>query len=344
MSPEQARGDTVDERTDIWSLGVVLYEMVAGSSPFVAGTSNEIISAILSKQPAPPLTRYSRLVPERLEEIIEKALAKNRDERYQTSKDLFIDLKRLKQSLELKASIERSTSQRNQIARTSSAQLSESDSFPFADGTPSFRSTSSIEYVINHVKLNINVFAVILFVLVLAIVTTALVYNWRVQKSAITHPVINSLSVLPLKSFEPGENYLGIGITDAVIRRMSQTGKLIVRPTSAVRRYLKEDTDGLTAAKQSGVDSVLEGTVQRENDRLRVSVNLLRATTARQFGPTALTWTSATHFTSSRFDFSASRRPSPTQTRSSATQAQLAKRYTSNSEAYDYYVKRADKS
>jgi len=89
---------------------VVLYEMVAGCSPFVASTSNEIISAILSKQAAPPLTRYARMVPERLEEIVEKALTKNKDERYQTSKDLLIDLKRLQQTLQLKAVSERSTS------------------------------------------------------------------------------------------------------------------------------------------------------------------------------------------------------------------------------------------
>jgi len=106
MSPEQARGSAVDERTDIWSLGVVLYEMLAGSSPFVAGTSNEIISGILSIEPAPPCSRYSRLVPEPLEEIVEKALAKNREQRYQTSKDLLVDLQGLKQSLDLKAGMD----------------------------------------------------------------------------------------------------------------------------------------------------------------------------------------------------------------------------------------------
>src|SRR6266404_2983311 len=110
MSPEQARGDAVDERTDIWSLGVVLFEMVAGCSPFVAGTSNEVISAILAKTPAPPLARFAHDVAPRLEEIVEKALTKNRDERYQTSKDLLIDLKRLKQSLELRGGMERTAS------------------------------------------------------------------------------------------------------------------------------------------------------------------------------------------------------------------------------------------
>src|SRR5207244_10613545 len=73
-----------------------------------------------------------------------------------------------------------------------------------------------------------------------------------------------------------GENYLGLGIADAVIRRISQTGQLVVRPTSAVRRYVNEETDALTAARQLNTDAVLDGNVQRSNDRLRVSVNLLR--------------------------------------------------------------------
>src|SRR6266705_1203749 len=151
MSPEQARGDAVDERTDIWSLGVVLYEMIAGSSPFVAATSNEIISGILSKERPPPLARYSRVVPERLEEIAEKALTKNREERYQTSKDLLIDLKRLKQSLELKAGIERSASEKFGD-RSSGGELKAVKTSTVDGKTANTRPASSAEYIVNQVK------------------------------------------------------------------------------------------------------------------------------------------------------------------------------------------------
>jgi serine/threonine protein kinase/Tol biopolymer transport system component len=152
MSPEQARGDAVDERTDIWSLGVVLYEMVAGCSPFVAGTSNEIISGILSKEPPPPLTRYSRDVPERLAEIVEKALTKNREERYQTSQDLLIDLKRLRQSRELKAGMERSSPREQSGLPTSQGPTGEATSSRPEGGTPTVPSTSSAEYLIGEIR------------------------------------------------------------------------------------------------------------------------------------------------------------------------------------------------
>src|SRR6266700_5469039 len=151
MSPEQARGATVDERTDIWSLGVLLYEMVAGCSPFIAGTSNEVISAILSKAPVAPLARFAHEVPPRLEEIVEKALTKNRDERYQTSKDLLIDLKRLRQSLELQAGIERISTDKIGVP-TSSGQSRAGKTLSFEDGTPSAGPTSSAEYIATEIK------------------------------------------------------------------------------------------------------------------------------------------------------------------------------------------------
>jgi eukaryotic-like serine/threonine-protein kinase len=106
MSPEQARGEKVDVRTDIWSLGVVLYEMVAGCAPFERSTPSEVIALILEREP-PPLARFARDVPAELERIVSKALTKDTEGRYQTAKDLLIDLRRLRQRLEVEAAIRR---------------------------------------------------------------------------------------------------------------------------------------------------------------------------------------------------------------------------------------------
>jgi len=110
MSPEQAQGSRIDERTDLWSTGVIIYEMVAGCAPFVGVTSSHTIVNILEKEPAPLAKIGVRNVPPELQRIISKALAKNRDERYQTAKDMLIDLRNLKKRLELDAEIERSAS------------------------------------------------------------------------------------------------------------------------------------------------------------------------------------------------------------------------------------------
>jgi len=334
MSPEQARSDEVDARTDIWSLGVVLYEMIAGTSPFIAATSNEIISAILAKAPAPPLARYMRDVPERLEEIVEKVLTKNKEERYQTSQDLLIDLKRLRQSLQIEASLERSKSADK--ASSFSGQAAGSAEAMAA----TTRSVSSAEYIANQVKAHKRGAIAIAAMLLMAIATGLMVYEWRMKHTAVAAatPQIKSLAVLPLKSLDSGENYLGIGIADAVIRKISQTRQLTVRPTSAVLKYVKEDTDSLAAARQLSADAILEGTVQHAGDRLRVTVNLLRTNDGASLYTDNFDLTAADVFVIQ--DKVAQQVASRLQVSFDATQqARLNEKYPTDPRAYEAYIR-----
>ncbi|HEV2063275.1 MAG TPA: tetratricopeptide repeat protein, partial [Thermoanaerobaculia bacterium] len=136
MSPEQARGLALDARTDIFSLGVVLYEMIAGRSPFAGPTVSDVIAAILERDP-PPLARYTEQLPGELERIVTRALAKDREERYQTVKDMALDLKSLKQEVELDLRQKRSSqTDRSESRGAEPRRPSDPGRQPTADSSP----------------------------------------------------------------------------------------------------------------------------------------------------------------------------------------------------------------
>jgi serine/threonine protein kinase len=185
MSPEQARGQEVDHRTDIWSLGVLMYEMICARTPFDAPTSSDVIAAILHNEP-PPLARYARGVPETLEWIVMKALTKNPDGRYQTAKELIVDLEKLKGVIEFEAALELSISNDGfRIPERISERISQSlrASISQTGQIQPAQQTSSAEYIVSRIKRHKGWAAIILSVVLVAVIGSIL-FVWSVKRPA----------------------------------------------------------------------------------------------------------------------------------------------------------------
>lgn len=184
MSPEQARGFPVDARTDIFSLGVLLYEMVANRLPFQGASTSDVISMILNKEP-PALTHLSDEATDRLDEIVAKALAKDPEHRYQVVKDLLIDLRRLKQRLEFDSEVERTSLPDSRASEKQSTAIGSNAAASVTVAAGSTRA-SSAEYIVNEIKKRKGAFAVVGAIILVALLATAGYFIYARRANALT--------------------------------------------------------------------------------------------------------------------------------------------------------------
>ncbi|HEY0367000.1 MAG TPA: serine/threonine-protein kinase, partial [Pyrinomonadaceae bacterium] len=267
MSPEQARGKPVDARSDIWSLGVVIYEMIAGRTPFEGETSTDVIVAITQKEPA-PLARFAPNVPAELEWIVMKALRKDRDERYQTVKELITDLRRLKQRLEFQTELERSAAPvsftRSKISDFPGAPTALQHPLPTAEKTISH--VSSAEYIATGIKRHKLLAALIALLVIVASASAFYLYNRN------SHPLTARDTVL-LTDFvnTTGEPVFDGTLKQALAVNLGQTPFLNLFPEDRVRETLhfmgRTPDDRITRdvgreiCERQGIKAMLTGSI-----------------------------------------------------------------------------------
>jgi eukaryotic-like serine/threonine-protein kinase len=302
MSPEQARGLEVDQRSDIFSLGVVLYEMTTGKRPFEGATTSDLIVSILERDP-PPLARFSAEVPTNLEWIVTKALRKDKQERYQTAKDLAVDLKNLKQALEFEANLIRTA----QLDPSSGALASRST------GDVAARSEDS---------------------------SSGIQTSGTASRRRRTRKAIDSIAILPFTnvSNEPDADYLSDGITETIINNLSQLPRLRVMARSTMYRYKGKAVDPQQVGRDLDVRAVLAGRVLHRGETLLISTELVDVMDGSQLWGEQYSRRLADIFAVQE-EISSVISDKLRLKLSGKEKKQLSKRHTENAEAYQLYLK-----
>jgi serine/threonine-protein kinase len=283
MSPEQARGKETDARTDIWSLGVVLYEMLSGKVPFTGETINHTIVSILEREP-----KLLENVPDELQRIVRKTLSKEVEMRYQTARDLLIDLKNLRRTLDIQGELERSVIPNRMEATTGAEQDNETRSYARtskaetkagAEGTrtQNVTTSSSLEYAVTQAKSHKLATAVVGIIL-LGIISAVAYFGFFANRST---KQIESIAVMPFvnESGNADVEYLSDGMTETLIKSLSQLPNLAVKSRSTVFYYKGKEILPKKIGEELNVQAVLLGRVVQRGDDLKLNLELVNTNT-----------------------------------------------------------------
>ena len=340
MSPEQARGLEVDGRSDVFSLGVVLYEMLTGRAPFAGATTGDVLVSILDREP-PQLKHYSAQMPATLQHIVNRALAKDCAARYQHAHELHGALKDLKQELELAARLKRAGDTPGAAApldlRVGQAPHDVTDS-PTAFSTqmgvarPTDKSRRLLTRLLQPGKPWAWAAAALLFLVIAA---------WGWQKGWFARAeTINTIAVLPFvnANADAALDYLPDGLTESLMQTLQQAApELRVMARGAVFAYKGHEVDPRQVGQKLQVHAVVTGRVQRDGERLLISVELVDAHNG------TLLWSEKyprplAEVQSVQTEIAREITSKLRLRLSGAQQRQLAARYTQNSEAYLLYL------
>ena len=272
MSPEQAQGKTkeIDQRSDIFSFGCILYEAVTGHKAFAGKDAVDSLNKTI-REPVTPISDFRPDAPNDLQRVVRRCLAKDPEDRYQTIKDVAIELRELRRDLAGATGIDTTTSPQFGVP-PSGGIVSPGQILPSEASTPSSQPPSSAEYIVSGIRQHKFALAVALMVLAAGAVGLGMYLHARNNEVA-----IESIAVLPFqnRSTDGDTEYLSDGLAESLIYRLSQLPNLKVSPTSSVFAYKNKEIDPVKVGNQLGVNAVLLGRIVQRGDSLTISAELV---------------------------------------------------------------------